>query len=196
MIISNVMTLEQKKYALAQLNERYKQCQACPLANFGRTNVVFGNGNPDASLMMIGEAPGEHEDKQSKPFVGKAGRFLIDVLTQCNIDPTDLFMTNVVKCRPPNNRNPKPLEIKTCTKLLLEQQIAIVQPQVICTLGIIALQALTGIKKQSMRLLRGKPITIGNLIIVPTFHPAYVNRTRSKLPLFKEDLIFSQNIRL
>ena len=144
--------------------------------------------------MIIGEAPGQQEDKQSKPFVGKAGQFLIKVLNQCDIDHTQLFMTNIIKCRPPDNRNPQPLEIKTCTKLLLEEQIAIVQPRVICTLGIIALQGLTGIKKTPISSLRGKPIKIENFIIVPTFHPAYVNRTRSKLPLFQQDLVFAHHL--
>lgn len=114
-----------KQNLLNELYKPYQQCIACPLGSLGRTNVVFGEGNPDAELMFIGEAPGREEDKQGRPFVGRSGQLLNRILELAGIKRPDIFITNIVKCRPPNNRKPLPLEINICKKILLSNQIKI-----------------------------------------------------------------------
>src|SRR5258708_26049278 len=126
---------ESKQLLLNRLYEPYKKCLMCPLATPTRKSVVFGEGNPDADYMIIGEAPGKDEEEQGIPFVGKSGRFLTKILTQLGINRQDIFITNSVKCRPPNNRKPTTLESKTCKDILLTNQINIIQPKAICTLG-------------------------------------------------------------
>src|SRR5205823_4093975 len=123
-----------------ELYKPYKKCLQCPLGTLGRTNVVFGEGNSDADLMLIGEAPGRYEDEQSKPFVGRSGKLLNRTLELVGLKRNDVFITNIVKCRPPNNRKPLPLESTTCKNILLFNQIKIIRPHIICTLGASALQ--------------------------------------------------------
>lgn len=149
-----------KQFMLEQLYEPYKKCLACPLGFLGRKNVVFGEGNPDANIMFIGEGPGAQEDIQGKPFVGRSGQLLNTTLSKLGIDREKVFITNIVKCRPPQNRRPQKIEIQTCKTLLLLNQIAIIAPKVICTLGSSALEGLLE-KKIQITKIRGKILQIG-----------------------------------
>jgi DNA polymerase len=181
------MTKEIKQALLAQLYAPYKKCIECPLGTLGRINVVFGEGNPDARLMIIGEAPGRDEDIKGRPFIGRSGKLLTTVLELADIKREDVFITNVVKCRPPENRNPLPIEAKTCKELLLFKQIEIIQPDVICTLGAVALEGLLG-HPVKISQIRGVPTKFKNTLLIPTFHPAYILRNPSKMPVLYEDI--------
>ncbi len=176
-----------KQNLLDRLYEPYKQCMQCPLGTLGRTHVVFGDGNPDARLMLIGEGPGQEEDRQNKPFVGRSGKLLIQTLSNLGIKRENVYITNIVKCRPPNNRNPLPLESTTCKNLLLFNQIKIIKPTTIVTLGSIALQAFQK-NKIGITRMRGTIITIENISLIPTYHPAYILRNPKELPTFAYDL--------
>src|ERR671922_549706 len=123
----------ERREDLVALYREASQCVRCPLGQ-GRTNVVFGNGNADADLMFVGEAPGHHEDVQGLPFVGRAGRLLDQLLEEIGLSRNDVFVANVLKCRPPGNRDPEPDEIDTC-KPYLHRQIELIEPKVICTPG-------------------------------------------------------------
>jgi len=146
-------------------------CTKCRLAE-GRTQVVFGVGNPDADLMFIGEAPGFHEDKQGEPFVGAAGQLLTRILGEIGLARDDVYIANILKCRPPGNRDPLPDEIETCTPWLIEQ-LSIIQPNVVVTLGNCAtkfvLNTQTGITR-----LRGQTFPWHGRTVIPTFHPAAI----------------------
>lgn len=185
-----------KQNLLDQLYAPYKKCLECPLGSMGRNRIVFGEGNPDARLMIIGEAPGKKEDLQGMPFVGKAGTLLTKILTNIGIDRKDIFITNVVKCRPPNNRKPLPLEINTCTDLLLINQIKIIQPQSICTLGTTATEGLLKTKVKISQI-HGTPFYFDSIITIPTYHPAYIARNPKMSELLAQDikkaLDFAQN---
>lgn len=146
-------------------------CTNCRLAQ-GRTQVVFGNGNPNADLMFIGEAPGFHEDKQGIPFVGAAGSLLTKLLTDVGLTRDDVYVANTVKCRPPGNRDPMPDEIEAC-KPYLKEQIDLIDPRIICTLGNFSTQLLMG-KKIGITRVRGQQYPWRGRILVPTFHPAAV----------------------
>jgi uracil-DNA glycosylase len=178
-----------KQQLLDKLYEPYRNCLQCPLGFLGRKNVVFGEGNPDADLMFVGEAPGKDEDTQGRPFVGRSGQLLTKALNLVGIDRTDVFITNIVKCRPPNNRVPAPIEISTCTKLFLFNQIKIIRPQIICTLGSIALNALVESPLQITKV-RGTIIEKDGMTIIPTFHPAYVLRNQSQAQIWLHDFKF------
>lgn len=178
---------QHKQQLLNQLYEPYKACSMCPLAKLGRTNVVFGEGNPDARLMLIGEAPGHDEDIQGRPFIGRSGMLLTKALEALGICRQDLYIANIIKCRPPNNRAPLPQEISICKKLLLDKQINIIRPQIICTLGSSAINALLN-EKLSITKIRGKQYHYQDITIIPTFHPAYVLRNRKELQKMMKDL--------
>lgn len=186
-------TKEQKQQLLAILYEPYKKCLQCPLATQGRTQVVFGSGNPDAKLMIIGEAPGKNEDEQGMPFVGRSGQLLNKTLAALGVDREDIFITNIVKCRPPKNRNPLPNEISICKNILLVNQIGIIKPDAICTLGTIATQALLNNGK-TITETRGKIDYFNLTPIVSTYHPAYIIRNSSKLGLFCADIQTALNL--
>src|SRR5437870_4631307 len=117
-----------KQELLDKLYAPYKKCMECPLGNLGRTHVVFGEGNPDADLMFIGEGPGKEEDEQGRPFVGRSGKLLNHIFEIIGIHRKNVFITNIVKCRPPNNRKPLPIESNTCKSILLLNQIKIIRP--------------------------------------------------------------------
>lgn len=184
---------EAKLLLLQKLYEPYKKCFSCPLAMLGRQTVVFGSGNPNAQLMIIGEAPGKDEDEQGVPFVGRSGKFLTKILVSLGIDRKELFITNSVKCRPPQNRKPTPKESKTCKDILLINQIKIIQPKVICTLGSAALEALLE-KSIKMNEIHGTQLLFGSIIIIPTYHPAYIMRNPKKMDLFIKDLHLAYSI--
>lgn len=170
---------------LAELNEEIKKCKKCPL-HLTRTNAVPGEGPADASIMFIGEAPGADEDAQGRPFVGKAGQLLTQLLHAAGIQRTSVYITNVVKCRPPGNRTPSVNEILACKPFLIKQ-IKLIKPKVICTLGAVStkviLQSSEGITK-----LRGRIYKTKNFLIVPTFHPSSVLRNPSQRNIVLSDL--------
>lgn len=172
--------VHEKQRLLDSLYEPYKKCIQCPLGFLGRKTVVFGTGNPDATLVLIGEGPGEQEDIQGKPFVGKSGALLTKILDTIGLSRDEVFITNIVKCRPPQNRTPLPLEMNTCKALLLEKQLAIIQPRVICTLGSAALQGLSE-KPVFITKERGIPRMLLGVTTIPTYHPAYILRNPTKL---------------
>lgn len=176
-----------KQHLLDKLYEPYKKCLACPLATMGRSRVVFGSGNPDARLMIIGEAPGKEEDLQGLPFMGKSGQLLDRLLKTAGIIRDEIYITNVVKCRPPKNRPPRPVEAQTCKNILLFNQIDIIQPTIICTLGATALEALFS-KKIKLSLHHGQELLFKDYVTIPTYHPAYVLRSPKISTLLLEDL--------
>ncbi len=165
---------------LEELKAKAQNCRACRLAET-RTQVVFGRGNPEARLMFVGEAPGAEEDKQGLPFVGKAGQLLDRILEAAGIDPNEVYITNVVKCRPPGNRTPLPDEVKICTQLWLLPEIEIVRPQIIVPLGSVATQFFLG-QKVSITKVRGKWFEWNGIKVFPMFHPAYLLRNPSRAP--------------
>ena len=156
-----------KQAQLEQLENQYAQCGACPLANLGRSRVVFGEGNPDATIMLVGEAPGQKEDELGRPFIGRSGKLLTRIIEQAGMSRSDLYITNVVKCRPPNNRKPQPGEIKTCRNLLLVKQVGIIKPKLVVTLGAAALEGILG-HRVKISQERGKLIEIKHFSIMPT----------------------------
>jgi uracil-DNA glycosylase len=156
---------------LEELARIASTCTNCRLAS-GRTQVVFGNGNPNADLMFIGEAPGFHEDKQGIPFVGAAGSLLTKLLTDIGLTRDDVYVSNTLKCRPPGNRDPMPDEIDAC-KPYLKEQIELIDPRIICTLGNFSTQLLLG-RKIGITKVRGQQYPWRGRILVPTFHPAAV----------------------
>lgn len=176
-----------KQQLLDELYRPYKQCIRCPLGSLGRSHVVFGRGNPDAKLVLIGEAPGRDEDLQGKPFVGRSGKLLSSALEALGVSEHAIYITNIVKCRPPQNRIPTPQEATTCMDILLIRQLQIIQPRVICTLGSHATTSLlnntVGISK-----IRGSIHYYRSSKVVPTFHPAYILRNPKELKRFAEDL--------
>ncbi len=180
------MTFEEKKKQLDLLNTEYANCQLCPLSKT-RTKVVFGSGNPDARLMFVGEAPGFDEDKQGLPFVGAAGQLLTKIIEAMKLTRDDVYIANCLKCRPPQNRNPFPEEIATCSPIL-NRQIQIIQPKIICALGKFAAQTLLKTEDPISRL-RGKFFDWRDGIkLMPTFHPAYLLRNPDDKKMVWEDM--------
>ena len=155
--------------ALEEVHSEIRRCRRCPLSRT-RTKAVPGEGAPDASIMFVGEAPGGDEDQQGRPFVGAAGRLLTHLLKTIDLDRRAVFITNVVKCRPPGNRDPSPDEIDACNDHLLAQ-IALITPKVICTLGRFAAQTLID-KSLSISRQHGKPRRLSGILYVPLYHPA------------------------
>ncbi len=154
---------------LQEFGHSIKDCQRCRLAS-GRTQVVFGTGNPKATIMFVGEAPGFYEDKQGIPFVGAAGKLLNELLESAGLSRDDIYIANVIKCRPPDNRDPLPDEVETC-KPFLFQQIELIKPRVVCTLGNFAMQTLLG-KKVGIMKMRGQAFQVQNFFVFPMLHPA------------------------
>jgi len=174
-----------KAKQLAALQAQVKDCTKCGLHQ-GRTQTVFGGGNSNADLVLVGEAPGYQEDKQGVPFVGKAGHLLTRILKAMHLERTDVFICNVIKCRPPENRNPNPEEIITCEPYLIEQ-LRIIQPKVICAMGKFAAQTLLQSKTPISRL-RGQWREYQGIPLMPTFHPAYLLRNPNDKRLVWDDM--------
>ena len=162
--------------AFEELRVTALACTKCRLAGT-RTQVVWGTGSPTADLMFIGEAPGRDEDLQGEPFVGRAGQLLTDIIKAMKLRREDVYIANVVKCRPPENRNPEPDELDAC-RPFIRQQIETIKPKVIVTLGKIALQSLTG-KAHAITAARGNWTEFEGVKVMPTYHPAYLLRTPS-----------------
>jgi uracil-DNA glycosylase family 4 len=155
---------------LQELSASLYNCQRCKLAKLGRSQVVFGVGNPRASIMFVGEAPGFYEDQQGEPFVGAAGKLLNELLQSAGLSRSEIYIANVIKCRPPNNRDPEPDEVETCKPFLM-QQIEIIQPTVVCTLGNWATRTLLE-KNVGITKVRGQAIRGEKFVIFPLLHPA------------------------
>ena len=171
--------------SLDKLNEEVKKCNGCKLAR-SRTNTVFGVGNKDADVMFIGEGPGADEDKEGEPFVGKAGKLMNQAFFGIGIDREKIYIANIVKCRPPNNRNPEIDEVNSCLNYL-RNQVMIIKPKIIVLLGSVALQNILG-KDYKITISRGKWIEKKGILYLPTFHPAALLRDENKKIDFWNDL--------
>jgi len=158
-------------------------CSRCDLCK-GRTKAVPGEGSPHAKILFIGEGPGFHEDRQGRPFVGPSGQFLEELLKSIGLKRSDVFITNVVKCRPPENRDPLPVEINACNDYL-ERQIAALKPLVIVTLGRVSMAKFFGGEKISV--IHGRPRKKDGYVCIPMFHPAAALRTESYKIALRED---------
>jgi len=161
-------------------------CSRCKLHTLGRTQVVFGVGNPNADLMFVGEAPGADEDMQGEPFVGRAGQLLTKIIEAIGLKREDVYIANVIKCRPPGNRNPEPDEVEQCEPFLF-RQIDTVKPKVIVALGKFAAQCLLRTNDPITRI-RGREYKYRDAILMPTYHPAYLLRTPSAKREVWEDM--------
>jgi uracil-DNA glycosylase len=171
---------------LASLREELGDCRRCKLCE-KRTNIVFGVGDPHAKLMFVGEGPGADEDAQGEPFVGRAGQKLNEMIHAIGLDRKDVYIANVVKCRPPGNRDPEPDEVKTCSPFLF-RQIEAIRPAVIVALGSPATKTLLN-TKVGITALRGKFGSFRGIPVMPTFHPAYLLRqytVENRLAVFED----------
>jgi len=179
-----------KTRRLEQLAKAIRVCTKCPLHQ-SRTHAVPGDGNPSAKVMIIGEAPGKDEDQSGHPFVGASGRFLNHVLQGTNLVREDLFITNIVKCRPPNNRTPKQNEIDTCTSHYLFKQIEMINPRLIVLLGVVAAKTLLHVK--SINEARGRLIERDGRQYLVTYHPAVRFYREDLSEKIKEDFALLQS---
>jgi DNA polymerase len=174
-----------KQQQLDQLKHSFCNCKNCPLSQH-RTNIVFGCGNSQAQVMFIGEAPGEQEDLQGLPFIGRAGKLLTNMITSIYLKREDTYICNIVKCRPPKNRVPEPEEIEIC-KSYLQQQIAIIQPKIICLLGKTAIRTILQ-TTMPLTALRGSIHSYGDCKVIATYHPAALLRNGGFKPLVWQDM--------
>lgn len=170
----------EKTSTLDELNKLINNCTKCVLHK-GRNNFVFGSGNPNAKVMVIGEGPGAEEDKQGLPFVGRAGQLLTDILKAIKFSREEVYIANIVKCRPPENRTPLPDEMDTCLPYL-KKQIDLIKPKMILCLGLTAAKGLLK-KKESLTKLRGEVFDYNGIKVMVTFHPAALLRN----PNWKRD---------
>ncbi|MGB5986403.1 MAG: uracil-DNA glycosylase [Desulfobacterales bacterium] len=168
---SFVETASAPQESLEQIREDLGECRRCRL-HAGRAHIVFGAGSSRARLMFVGEAPGFNEDRQGEPFVGQAGQLLSKIISAMTLSREDVYICNVIKCRPSQNRNPMPDEIAACAPFL-QRQIQSVQPEFICALGSFAAQTLLK-SQRSISLLRGRFYDYQGIRLIPTFHPAYL----------------------
>ena len=166
---------------LEEVREELGDCRRCKLHRT-RTNIVFGTGNPRARLVFVGEGPGRDEDLQGKPFVGLAGQLLTKIIQAIQLTREEVYITNIIKCRPPGNRNPEPDEIQSCEPFLAKQ-LEVIRPGLICALGTFAAQTLLKTEER-ISLLRGKFHSYRGIPLMPTYHPAYLLRN----PQFKRDV--------
>jgi uracil-DNA glycosylase len=178
----------ERRERLVEVYREAAACERCPLSAT-RTQVVFGNGNADADLMFVGEAPGAEEDRQGLPFVGRAGQLLDQLLAGVEMSRKDVWVCNILKCRPPGNRDPQPVEIEACHPYLM-RQVELIEPRVIATLGNFATKLLTGSRIGITRV-RGTPqvheIAGRTVFLMPLLHPAAALRTPSLVETLRED---------
>ena len=170
---------------LQELAHTLLNCQRCKLAGLGRSQVVFGVGHPHASIMFVGEGPGFHEDRQGEPFVGAAGKLLDGLLESAGLSRSVVYIANVIKCRPPNNRDPEPDEVETCKPFLL-QQIQLIKPKVVCSLGNWATQTLLE-RKVGITKVRGQAFPLKEFVLFPLLHPAAALHQGNLLQPLRED---------
>lgn len=171
---------------LEELCKIASTCVECPLHE-SRTKVVFGEGPADARIMLIGEAPGKNEDEAGRPFVGMAGRLLSKILHEAGLDRSQIYITNIVKCRPEGNRKPRKPEYTTCIGLYLDKQIKMIDPDIIGLLGNSPSYALIG--KKSIKQIHGKTYELNGMRFMALFHPAAALYSRKLLPQLKEDMV-------
>jgi len=179
---------------LEEIRSELASCRGCPLCS-GRKTVVFGVGNPGARLMFVGEGPGEEEDRQGEPFVGAAGRRLNQWIARIGLSRGDVYIANIVKCRPPGNRAPLPAEAAACLPFL-KRQIRAIRPEAICTLGGVALQFLIDSAGKITRD-RGKWREFEGIPVLPTYHPAYILRNQTReTEVFSDFDLLAERLRL
>jgi len=170
---------------LEDIRKELGDCRRCKLHRTRRT-IVFGEGNPGARLMFVGEGPGYDEDVQGRPFVGKAGQLLTKIIQSMQLQREDVYIGNIIKCRPPQNRNPEPDEIEAC-RTFIQKQIESIRPAIICALGTFAAQTLL---KTTAKIsgLRGKLFEVEGVKVIPTYHPAFLLRNPEKKKEVWEDM--------
>ncbi len=173
--------------ALKFLKEtKVNKCTKCALSKT-RKNIVFGEGSPESRLMFIGEAPGAEEDNTGRPFVGRAGQLLTKIIESINLKREDVYIANIIKCRPPENRNPMEDEMVSCAPFLKEQ-ISIIKPEIICTLGKFSTEFIIGKDKGAISSVRGKEFDYEGTTVIPTYHPSYLLRNPSAKKETWEDM--------
>ncbi len=170
---------------LADVRKELGDCKRCKLHQTRRT-IVFGEGEEKASLMLVGEGPGYDEDVQGRPFVGKAGQLLTKILQSISLPREEVYIANIIKCRPPQNRNPEPDEIKSCHPFLMKQ-ISVIQPKIICALGTFSAQTLLKTDTK-ITALRGKFFDLEGIKVMPTYHPAFLLRNPERKREVWEDM--------
>jgi DNA polymerase len=185
-IVQPVQMFSSPAEALTAIRTDLGDCTRCKLHTLGRKQIVFGVGNPAADLMFVGEAPGADEDIQGEPFVGRAGQLLTKIIEAMGLRREDVYIANLIKCRPPQNRNPEPDEMVQCEPFLF-RQIDVIKPKVIVALGKFAAQALLRTTDPITRL-RGREYQYRDAILMPTYHPAYLLRTPSAKREVWEDM--------
>lgn len=188
LMAAELATPEQKRDGLSQLAEIVAGCRRCAELADSRRQTVFGVGNPDADIMFIGEAPGADEDRQGEPFVGAAGQLLNKIITACGLTREEIYICNILRCRPPGNRNPTPQEAANCREFL-DGQIQIIQPRYIVCWGTVAAQNLLG-ETASVGRLRGRFLSYNGIKVLCTYHPSYLLRTPSAKKKVWEDMKF------
>ncbi len=176
--------VQHERIPLETLYEQASLCRGCELWQ-GRTNLVFGVGNPNADVLVVGEAPGAQEDLQGEPFVGRAGKLLNEMLGYAGLRREDIYIANVLKCRPPDNRNPQAPEIQACSYFLREQTRTI-NPRFIVTLGNFAMKFILKTDKGITKM-RGQVHQAGRFLVFPVYHPAYVLRNGSQRSVLQAD---------
>ncbi len=176
---------QSKVQTLDEIRRELGDCRRCKLHRTRRT-IVFGEGNEKAELMFIGEGPGYDEDVQGRPFVGKAGQLLTKIIQSIHLEREEVYITNIIKCRPPQNRNPEPDEIQSCHPFL-QKQIQSIQPKMICALGTFAAQTLLSTDTK-ITALRGRFFDVGGIKVLPTYHPAYLLRNPDRKREVWEDM--------
>jgi len=168
-----------------------ENCTNCGLVN-GCKQPIEGEGNLHAKVMVVGEAPGKSEDLHGRPFIGKSGKLLNEILEEAGLSREEVYITNIVKCRPPGNRNPEPEEVDACFPHL-HAQIELIKPTVIIALGAFAARVLTE-REEPISSIRGKAFGVTDFVVVPTFHPAYILRNRNKRELLVKDIKFAKHV--
>jgi DNA polymerase len=184
--VSSLVNSASGDETLDSIRADLKDCKRCKLSP-ARKNIVFGSGNPNAELMFVGEAPGADEDEQGLPFVGRAGQLLTKIIEAIDLNRNDVFICNILKCRPPGNRNPEADEIAACEQFLF-RQIASVKPKIICALGAFGAQTLLR-TTESIGRLRGRLIDYRGVKLIATFHPAYLLRNPNEKRKVWEDML-------
>ncbi|MBA4390319.1 MAG: uracil-DNA glycosylase [Syntrophus sp. (in: bacteria)] len=182
---------KENSLTLSKLNKVIGGCAQCDLAKT-RKNTVPGEGSPNAQLVFVGEAPGEDEDTQGRPFVGRAGKLLDQLIERIGLRRSEVYICNVLKCRPPNNRDPEPSEVAACKNYLVTQ-LDLIKPKVICTLGRHAYNTLLGVDEKITRI-RGTLTSYRGTKLLPTFHPSYLLRNQGKIREAWEDMETLKNI--
>jgi uracil-DNA glycosylase family 4 len=178
-------TTRSENLTLADVQKELGDCKRCKLHRTRKT-IVFGEGNEKATLMFVGEGPGYDEDVQGRPFVGKAGQLLTKIIQSINLQREEVYIANIIKCRPPQNRNPEPDEIESCNPFLMKQ-IDVIRPKVICALGTFSAQTLLKTDAK-ITAIRGKIYDLEGIKVIPTYHPAFLLRNPDKKREVWEDM--------